>query len=165
MANSVSQQNQQPMPRIDTPFIEPGTPDIIQRTWWQLLLTLWRRAGCGPTSILTADFVVLQAPNAPNGPLEAVLASTGQSMGTIGTSTIGGNTPIQLVVTVSPFPYNAETNGTLIVYGTATMSISRDNGPFYGVSDVGGALPMLAGDQSEITWSGTAPQVTFFPGG
>lgn len=159
----VSHQQYQPMPKLDAPFVEQDT-GIIKSTWYRLLLMIWRRVGGQAPSIQTQNFVILQAPNAPAGPILALLASSGQSMGSVSAGGTTGGAVEQQSTLQNPLVFVAPNSGVLVA-ATGTMSLSRDGGLTYypiGSGSGGGVVSVMFGDQVQIAWTGSN-QITFFP--
>jgi hypothetical protein len=72
-------------------------------------------------------------------------------------------TPVIATLTGSPFIYDTDINGTLIVSGgtVSAISVVRSSQNFP-TGQTAGAFPMVRGDSIAITYSG-APDVSFLP--
>lgn len=144
---------QQPFPRLDTPMVDGAGKVSIP--WYQLLVSLWQKAGAAYTQVATA--VALQLSGSS---IQAINTATGQSLGFLVTSgAVGPVTP--LAPGASPWVYQATSPGTIVVT-SAQVELSRDGVTWYIVSPMGGAIPMQADDQVRLTYYGAAPAATFF---
>lgn len=77
----------------------------------------------------------------------------------------GGQPQVQ-VLEVSPFDFQAPTNGTLLI-SSGVVAISRDGGEtFFPAGTMGGTVPVVVADIARVSWSGALPpSVVFLPTG
>lgn len=79
----------------------------------------------------------------------------------------GGNGGAASAVPVgtSPFDYTASLAGTIILSGggITALEMSRDGATYIEIGAFRAPVPMSAGDILRVTWTQTAPAMTFFP--
>ncbi len=67
------------------------------------------------------------------------------------------------IVGGSPFVFVAPGPGTLVVASGKTELSRNGGGIYYTVGLQGGTVPVLISDQVRVSWTGSAPLITFFP--
>lgn len=154
------------VPNLDSPMVnQDGSPSI---PWYAFFIALWGKAG-GSTPItgtVVFSFAnsILSAFTAVPTLIGALIYGNAQSDGTIRLrSRISGGAPIPQSPVASPFTFDANSQGVLVIQN-GQVELSRDSGTWYVTGLTGGVIPMLAGDSVRVTWYGAdAPLVTFFP--
>jgi hypothetical protein len=76
-----------------------------------------------------------------------------------------GPAAIGQTLAASPFTFIAPSSGVLVA-SSGALALSRDQGTSFqaiGSGTTGGAVNVTYTDQVTVTWTGTAPVVTFFP--
>jgi hypothetical protein len=149
--------SQSGLPLLNSPFL--GSGGHVTFPWYAFLTSLHQKTG-GATP--AANAVTLQQNT--DGTIEAV-GPTGQDLGPIATTGQTAEPVVELTPVVSPFIYQAPTNGWIVADATTTLAISRDGGlTYYQTSAVGGQLVMLKGDRAQVTWAAGIPSVVWFGG-
>lgn len=158
MTNSSATTAQTPtLPQLNSPFVDEG--GIIQQVWYRFLVSLANKTGLG----VATNLIAYVEYNATTGILTAYSASTNQPIGEINLNDNPGLAPVVETPTISPFVFTAKSSGTLFSSG-GTIQISRNNGMLLPANtpNAGGATPLRTGDSVSISWSGGAPEVTWF---
>lgn len=170
--NSTKHMTYQPMPRLDTPVVDPAT-GMLTTPWYRVFITLLRRTGCigagdagqaGVPSIQNG-VVLGQDQEGPNLPISAYNAGDGTLLGQIQLGSETGAAAIPQAVGLSPWIFTAPLPGTLVV-DSGKLEISRDAGATYWLSSlVGASLPVLKGDLVRVTFLKATPTAAFLPVG
>ena len=126
--------------------------------WYKFLYDLWNRTG--GANVVTASQVILQL---TAGKLIALLASSGQQLATLLTTSSAGGTAVQQTLLGSPWTFVAPLSGTLVV---ASGQVEIRRGATWAIAGLaGGALPLRTGDSARVTWYQSAPVVWWLPDG
>lgn len=161
MANPVQHQTQQPMPKLDSKFVDER--GIIQISWFRLLLTLWTKSGAGDAPNPFA--VVFEAQDDVGTlPLNIFQATTGEFLGTVRSPTVPGQPAEPLNPNLNPFVFQAPREGLIYVTG-GELEYSRDGQTWYLISLTTGNIQVQCLDFVRVTWTGPLPTVVFFPVG
>lgn len=152
---------QHDFPRLNTPLVELES-GIISRPWHRLLIELWKKVGSAFLSVANAVYIG-QDPSQVGVSVSAFSATTGNKIGDLLLTNAAPAPPVPQALGASPFVFAAPKAGTLVVF-SGKVELSRDGATWYEIGLMGGAVPVLAGDQVRVTWfQADAPTVTFFP--
>jgi len=150
-------QTQSGLPLLNTPFLD--ALGFVSFPWYAFLSSLHQKSG-GSTPASNA--VTLQ--QQPDGTIHAI-GPNGQDLGPVLTTGESAQPVKELTPVVSPFIYQAPTNGWIVADSTTSLFISRDGGiTYYRTSTAGGQLVMLKGDRAQVTWTTGIPSVVWFGG-
>ena len=146
----------QGLPQPEAQLVNPDTGEL-HWVWYRFLANLWKQTG-GSVVPVASGLTLRQVASG----IIALSLQTGQTIATVLTSITKGPAAQGQTPGTSPWLFAAPVPGTLIV-SSAGVAIGR-NGVFYSVGLVGGALPLLAGDTAQVSWtSHTPPTVTWLP--
>lgn len=157
-------QNFQGAPNFSEQAVDPTT-GVWTVPWQRFFINIWQRLG-GSRSSLPAAAYLQQVGTGDGDEVTVHDALTGDQIGPgpIAFGTVSGGAPVAVPIGASPATVVAAGAGTIISSGATQVEFARPPAGFITVvSAVGGAVPVVAGDQVRLTWGGAAPTVTFFP--
>lgn len=170
MSDSTKHMTYQPMPRLNTPLVDPGT-GYLTTPWYRVFVTLLRRTGC----IGAGDAQSAGVPSIQNGvvlgqdqegaglPVSAYNAADGTFLGQIQLGTESGGAAQPQAVGLSPWTFTAALPGVLVLDSGKT-EVSRDGGSNYWLASlVGGGLSVVKGDLVRVTYLQAVPTAVFLP--
>ena len=149
----MSAATQAAFPDLSTPFIDEG--GRVSTPWYLLLIALFKKTGGSQSSQAGTAYVE------SDGERFDAYTQDGTLLGQLQFVNTEPGAVDALVLTGSPFVYQAPVNGTLVVE-SGKLEISRGTSDFLQASVVGGALPLKIGDKARISWTLGAPPAHFF---
>ena len=143
------------MPQVGTPMVDPQS-GLAEGPWPRFFIEIWKRTGGSGVSSQNGAYLVFGS----DGSISAYATATNELIGELLLG--GGGSAKQVPALTSPLNYSAPSAGTL-VWSNGSLTLTRGSTSISLSGTTGGNITLAAGDTILLSWTGSNPNVVFFP--